>query len=62
MSDSQSDCTGRGSSLGSREDLSELAASLGLTSAELSQDRFRVDRKRLEALIFGLKTKKNILV
>ncbi|XP_014283039.2 protein bicaudal C [Halyomorpha halys] len=53
MSDSQSDCTGRGSSLGSREDLSELAASLGLTSAELSQDRFRVDRKRLEALIFG---------
>ena len=53
MSDTMSDCT-RASSVVSREDLQELALSLGLNSAELlAQDRFKVDRKRLETLMFS---------
>lgn len=53
-SDSQSDATGRGSSLSSRDDLGEVAQILGLPSADLVYvDRFVVDRKRMEILLFG---------
>ncbi|KAK9505694.1 hypothetical protein O3M35_009686 [Rhynocoris fuscipes] len=55
-SETNSDCTtGRDSSLGSsREDLQDIAHSLGLPSATLlTQERFRVDRRRLESLMFG---------
>lgn len=55
-SETNSDCTtGRESSLGSsREDLQDFAISLGLSSVDsLTQERFRVDRRRLEHLIFG---------
>ncbi|XP_014246795.1 protein bicaudal C homolog 1-B isoform X2 [Cimex lectularius] len=55
MSETNSDCTaGRESSIGSREDLQEIMTNLGISSVDLlAQDRFRVDRKLLENLLFG---------
>lgn len=39
----------------SREDLGDFATKLGITDASrLSQDRFRVDRKKLEQMIGGI--------
>ncbi|XP_063243227.1 protein bicaudal C isoform X2 [Bacillus rossius redtenbacheri] len=50
-----SDCgTSQGSAYGDgREELAELAAALGLAVGELYEDRFRVDRRRLERLLQG---------
>uniref|UniRef100_A0A1B6DKN9 SAM domain-containing protein n=1 Tax=Clastoptera arizonana TaxID=38151 RepID=A0A1B6DKN9_9HEMI len=46
--------SGKGSDYSCREDLQELADLLGLTSvAEIYQERFRVDRRKLENMIKG---------
>lgn len=55
-SDAVSDVSTRGSSMysDSREDLRDLALSLGMQDADqLCQDRFRVDRRKLEHMLLG---------
>lgn len=55
-SDAVSEVSTRGSSMysDSREDLRDLAASLGLPDVDhLCQDRFRVDRRKLEHMLLG---------
>lgn len=53
---SVSDVSTRGSSMysDSREDLRDLATNLGLQDVDqLCQDRFRVDRRKLEHMLLG---------
>lgn len=54
-SDAVSEVSTRGSSMysDSREDLRDLAANLGLQEDQLFQDRFRVDRRKLEHMLLG---------
>lgn len=51
-------CSGQGSSYGgSSENLRDLAATLGLSGIdELYEERFRVDRRKLEHMILGMNT------
>ncbi|KAK3920505.1 Protein bicaudal C [Frankliniella fusca] len=54
-SDAVSEVSTRGSSMcsGSGEDLRDFAAHMGLQEDELCQDRFRVDRRKLEHMLLG---------
>lgn len=55
-SDAVSEVSTRGSSMysDSREDLRDLASALGLQDVDqLCQDRFRVDRRKLEHMLLG---------
>lgn len=47
--------SGKGSAYSSREDLQEFANLLGLTKVEdICQERFRVDRRKLERMLKGI--------